>query len=115
MIFNPSPLRGLGPVAGFPRFGFVPEEAEPGSLISQVPLLGIAAATTGGATRAEVDDPFEALERAGAIIIAGREVLDAERHEHGWRIVPKEATTDGLRERIAPAETDDEGAGGGAR
>ena len=65
-------------------------------------------------TDAEVDGPFEALEKAGDIIIAGREALGAERHEHGWRIMPAEAATNGLRARIAPAETDDD-AGGGAR
>ena len=48
-------------------------------------------------------------------MIAGRDVLDAERHEHGWRIVPAEAATPGLRARLEAAETDADGAAGGAR
>ena len=58
-------------------------------------------------TDTEVDSPFEELERAGDIIIARRDALDAERHETGWRIVPVAAATDGLRARIASGETDD--------
>lgn len=50
---------------------------------------------------AEVDGPFEVLEKAGDIIIAGRDVLDAERQETGWRIVPADAATERLRDRLA--------------
>ena len=66
-------------------------------------------------TRAAIDGPFEVLEKAGDIVIAGRDVLDAERHETGWRIVPAEAATPGLRARLEAAETDADGAAGGAR
>ena len=66
-------------------------------------------------TRAAIDGPFGELEKAGDILIAGRDVLDAERHETGWRIVPAEAATPGLRARLEAAETDADGATGGAR
>ena len=41
--------------------------------------------------RAEIDRPFEGLERAGDILIVDREAFDPKRHVHGWRVVPRVA------------------------
>lgn len=58
-------------------------------------------------TRAAVDRPFLALEQAGDILIPDREAYDPERHTKGWRIIPKAAITNGLRERAAAAAAGD--------
>ena len=50
--------------------------------------------------RAEIDEPFETLEKEGDILIA-RCVYDQRRHEEGWRIVPSEVASDKLREKLA--------------